>query len=168
MISAFIGLHPITNRLCRSTRRAPFLTSGNQAMATDLPHFLEISAWLTGFEVADLEGTGMADTYLQTVQAQCQGATVADFFAAARGVLEQGQLFPAALFDGLAHNIVFMWYSGQWAPTVDAPGVNLAKVRNISPAAYVQGLMWPAADTHPPGAKAPGYGSWAQIPVHLR
>ena len=54
-----------------------------------------------------------------------------------------------------------MWYMGQWAPSVNQ-ATNLAQARNISPNAYVQGLVWNLADTHPPGAKQPGFGSWAK------
>jgi hypothetical protein len=35
----------------------------------------------------------------------------------------------------------------------------------VSPAAYTEGLLWRAIGAHPAGAKAPGYGSWAQPPV---
>jgi len=34
----------------------------------------------------------------------------------------------------------------------------------VSPAAYTEGLLWRAIGAHPAGAKAPGYGSWAQPP----
>jgi hypothetical protein len=77
-------------------------------------------------------------------------------------------LFPLSCYGGLAQYIIFMWYTGQWEPTVTAQDVNLEQVRNISPEAYVQGLVWAAADTHPPGAKQPGYASWAAPPVRAR
>ncbi len=35
----------------------------------------------------------------------------------------------------------------------------------VSAAAYTEGLLWRAIGAHPPGAKAPGYGSWAVPPV---
>ncbi|MFF4172365.1 hypothetical protein [Streptomyces sp. NPDC001744] len=35
----------------------------------------------------------------------------------------------------------------------------------VSPDAYTEGLLWRAIGAHPSGAKAPGYGSWAQPPV---
>ncbi len=35
----------------------------------------------------------------------------------------------------------------------------------VSPDAYTEGLLWPAIGAHPTGAKAPGYGSWANPPV---
>lgn len=35
----------------------------------------------------------------------------------------------------------------------------------VSPDAYTEGLLWRAIGAHPAGAKAPGYGSWANPPV---
>ncbi|HYO83919.1 MAG TPA: hypothetical protein VES20_21125, partial [Bryobacteraceae bacterium] len=34
----------------------------------------------------------------------------------------------------------------------------------VSAAAYTEGLLWPAIGANPPGAKGPGYGSWALPP----
>ena len=139
--------------------------------------FLEISAWLTGFEVVELEATGMAETYFKVIEHETPADTLHLFFTEARNILKTGlgdvektdaliasRLFPVSNYGGLAQNMVFMWYSGQWQPAVNAPDANLAQVRNISQNAYVEGLMWVAAETHPPGAKQPGFGSWAQIP----
>lgn len=144
----------------------------------DLQIFLDISAQLTGFQAIELEATGMVSTYFKTAASASASDVWADFLRQSRKVLEEGSgnparmreliaqsLFPTHLFNGLAVNITFMWYSGQWAPTVDAPDANLATVTNISADAYVQGLMWTAAHTHPPGAKQPGFGSWARLPV---
>ncbi len=70
----------------------------------------------------------------------------------------------------LARNLIVLWYLGQWnqlpADWRDAWGANaMDQTCIISPEAYVQGLVWPAIHTHPPGAKMPGYGSWALPPV---
>ncbi|WP_447002255.1 hypothetical protein ACRAKI_21230 [Saccharothrix isguenensis] len=35
----------------------------------------------------------------------------------------------------------------------------------VSPEAYTEGLLWRAIGAHPSGAKAPGYGSWANPPT---
>lgn len=35
----------------------------------------------------------------------------------------------------------------------------------VSPDAYTEGLLWRAIGAHPSGAKAPGYGSWANPPA---
>lgn len=150
-------------------------------MDPDRTVFLDLSAHLTGYAAVDLEATGMTDEYLRTAVAATPPATWSAFLARAADVLREGggdearthaliarELFPKTLFDGLAQNITFMWYAGQWAPTVDAPDANLATVRNVSPQAYVQGLMWDAAHAHPPGAKQPGFGSWARPPLPAR
>jgi len=149
-------------------------------MDHDLALFLDLSAHLTGFDVVELQGTGMAETYLNAAAMGIPKEWRA-FLDRAAMVLREGggdaarthaliarELFPKALFGGLAQNITFMWYSGQWAPTVDASGADLATVTNISAQAYVQGLMWTAAHAHPPGAKQPGFASWAQLPVSVR
>lgn len=150
-------------------------------MEDRLSLFIEISSWLTGFDVVDLQGTGMGPVYLATVEKETPPDTTALFFQGVADILRNGagdeaavnamiaaDLFPLSCYGGLAQNIIFMWYTGQWAPTVNAAGVNLEQVRNISPEAYVQGLVWVAGDTHPPGAKQPGYASWAAPPVHAR
>ena len=150
-------------------------------MDEQLALFLEISARLTGFDVVELEGTGMASEYLSVIRRETPQKTLDEFFAESAKILKAGagdpsaihtmiaaDLFPVGNFDGLAQNTIFMWYTGQWYPTTNAPNANLETVRNISPQAYVQGLVWAAAETHPPGAKQPGYGSWAAVPVQVR
>ena len=139
--------------------------------------FLAISSWLTGFSDVELLGTGLLETYWEVVQREASVENLQYFLAASRDVLAQGdgcettthqlileRLIPASCYDNLAQNIVYMWYAGAWYPTVST-ATDLAQVRNISPNAYIQGLMWAAADTHPPGAKQPGFGSWAEPPV---
>lgn len=142
--------------------------------------FLKISTWLTGFDEVELLGTGMLDTYYQTIITKNTASCIENFFEAARMVLHEGGgdedktnaliaslLFPTSCYNNLAQNIINMWYNGDWAPNVNAPNANIAQVSNISPQAYVQSLVWPAAQTHPPGAKQPGYGSWAMPPIHI-
>jgi len=150
-------------------------------MSQQLSSFLRISACLTGFEVVELQATGLSEKYLSVVTQGTPADVLAQFFKEAERILQAGEinpsaietmiaasLFPLSCFGGLAQNIVFMWYTGQWQPTVDATNVDLETVRNISPDAYIQGLVWAAAETHPPGAKQPGYGSWAMPPLQNR
>ena len=149
-------------------------------MTPQLSLFLRISSCLTGFEVTELEATGMAEKYLSVVAQETPADTLAQFFKESEAILQAGEenpdeidpliasnLFPLSCFGGLAQNVVFMWYSGQWQPAV-AAAKSLQTARNISPGAYIQGLVWMAADTHPPGAKQPGYGSWAMPPLPTR
>jgi hypothetical protein len=149
-------------------------------MTNRLSVFIDISSYLTGFGAVDLHGTGMGPTYLATVEKATSAETLSFFFETAAQILRTGagdesainamiaaDLFPVSCFGGLAQNIILMWYTGQWPPAV-AASPSLAQARNISPDAYVQGLVWTAADTHPPGAKQPGYGSWASPPLGTR
>ncbi len=140
--------------------------------------FLSISVWLTGYDEVQLQGTGMQETYFATITQESTAENLQLFLAEAAFILASGEgdeaktnaliadrLMPSSSYDNLAQNIIYMWYSGQWEPTVSASNANLQEVRNISPNAYIQGLMWDAAQTHPPGAKQPGYGSWATLPL---
>ncbi|MFZ6686856.1 hypothetical protein ACO0K0_03790 [Undibacterium sp. SXout11W] len=142
--------------------------------------FLTISVWLTGFDEVELQGTGMVDTYFQTIITKNTASCIDHFFQAVWTVLAEGGgdeektnalisrlLFPTSCYNNLAQNIINMWYNGAWMPDVNAPNANIAQVSNISPEAYVQSLVWPASETHPPGAKQPGYGSWAVPPVQI-
>ncbi|WP_052729117.1 hypothetical protein [Chromobacterium vaccinii] len=138
--------------------------------------FLDISSHLTGFSVTELEATGMSGVYWDTVQYQSAPSTLDGFLNCGRQILKDGrgnedeihqmmasQLFPADKFGCLAQNIINLWYFGQWVPANQK--LSLPMQHNVSPEAYVQGLVWNAAQTHPPGAKQPGFGSWAEKPL---
>lgn len=128
--------------------------------------FLAISSALTGFSITELEATGMAETYYQTVLANVAPQNIKLFLEKAFEILNDKHLtqqaveeaiathlMPDICYGGLAKNIIMLWYTGDWA------GVT------VSAATYIQGLMWPAAHTHPAGAKQPGFGSWANKPL---
>ncbi len=130
--------------------------------------FLEISAFLTGFSETELKATGMLETYYNTILANTDGNDIDYFFQNVSDILsapertdatiEQAiamQLIPDSCYSGLAKNIIALWYTGNWVGTV------------VSAASYIQGLMWEAGHTHPPGAKQPGYGSWANPPLSI-
>ena len=133
----------------------------NQNSEKDL--FLKISVALTGFNEAELEGTGMVDTYYQTILENNTTDVITYFFRAVETIFEGSNsdeekaietvLMPATAFNGLAQNIITMWYLGNWGQNV------------VSGKAYTQGLVWDAAETHPPGAKQPGYGTWSMPPL---
>ncbi|MFQ3197253.1 MAG: hypothetical protein ACI8R9_000631 [Paraglaciecola sp.] len=139
--------------------------------------FLAISAWLTGFEAIELQGTGMTSVYFSTLQKNITGANLEVFFAEARSVLLTAEKDPVAAkartlshlmqnssFNNLAKQIILMWYIGQWFPE---PAGDARNSTQINAQSYVESLMWPAADTHPPGAKQPGFGSWAERPIKV-
>jgi hypothetical protein len=69
----------------------------------------------------------------------------------------------------IARNIIKLWYIGIWEPLpqhwIERYGsldTNTGFMVNES--AYTEGLLWVAIGANPPGAKAPGYGSWAHPP----
>jgi hypothetical protein len=69
----------------------------------------------------------------------------------------------------VAQSIILLWYCGKWTALSrewqQAYGTSpLAADRVISAEAYLAGLQWVAARAHPMGAKAQGFGSWAQPP----
>ena len=91
---------------------------------------LRISTSLTGFSEVDLQGTGMVDTYHAVIVRESSPVNRAAFFREVASILEQSggsaetlnaliaqQMMPAANYEGLAQNIIFMWYTGQWQPT---------------------------------------------------
>jgi hypothetical protein len=142
-------------------------------MENELNLFLRISTYLTGFNEVELQGTGMVQTYYDFVQKKMEQETLTCFYEAVNGIFQQYkteaqineaialQLIPDADYNGLAKKMITMWYEGNWiedAATFD--------IEVISAESYIQGLMWEAAETHPPGAKQPGFGSWAQLPLN--
>ena len=78
-------------------------------------------------------------------------------------------LFSDLRLGPVARNVVKMWYVGIWYELpqswTDAYGARQQNVAfTVSAAAYTEGLLWPSIGANPSGAKAPGYGSWAQPP----
>lgn len=141
--------------------------------------FLALSAEITAFTTFDLLGTGMADAYLKAVIDVVGEATVEQLLDAWERVRRAGpdleenlrrEIFGDEKLGPIARNIIKLWYIGTWyqlpyawTQTFGALEKDVTFV--VSPAAYVEGLLWPAIGSHPPGAKAPGYGSWATPPV---
>jgi hypothetical protein len=145
-------------------------------------HFLRLSSVLTDFEEFQLRGTGQAELYYSTaadivgdgamsallrafgaVEAAAQGDQVQLEKGLRRAILSDERLGP------IARNLIKLWYIGTW---YQLPGswrerfgvVAEDKTFIPSPMSYVEGLLWPAIGAHPPGAKAPGYGTWSGAP----
>jgi hypothetical protein len=96
--------------------------------------------------------------------------------------LDRIELYRAALDRALRHrilsddrlgpvvrNLIKLWYSGTWFGlppewTDNYQAHEAAETSTVTAASYQEGLLWPAIGANPPGAKAPGYGSWAQPP----
>jgi len=139
--------------------------------------FLGLSGLLTGFGRLQLLGTGMADTYLQAVDAVVSPATLDDLLAVyehlpagagrddavAAGILGDARLGP------VARSLILLWYCGSWTQLPDAWRAtygtsSLDTNRVVSAEAYQAGLQWVAAGAHPAGAAQQGYGAWATAP----
>lgn len=139
--------------------------------------FLAISQWLTGFEAVELQGTGMAQTYFSTIQTNSPAPNIDGFLDESRAVLALAESDPDAAkartkshlmqnssFHSLAKQIILMWYTGQWFAD---PSGNPNDAAQINAQSYIEALMWPTANVHPPGAKQPGYASWAELPTSV-
>jgi len=128
--------------------------------------FLEVSALLTGFTETELKATGMAESYYNTILQYTDKESIDYFFLDLNTLLGNSKLskkeieaslaadfMPGSSYNGLAKSIIILWYTGNWGDNV------------VSAASYIQGLMWDVAHSHPPGAKQPGFGSWANLPL---
>jgi len=143
----------------------------------DIDVFLNISAWLTGYDQTRLQATGLTLTYLQTLTTNMPSETLKLFTKQAIEILllsekdpqlalsqTRSKLMPQSSYSACAQKIILMWYSGQWFTD---PSDFQAQAAQITPQSYVQSLVWPTAEVHPPGAKQPGYGSWAYPPINI-
>lgn len=132
---------------------------------TDLDAFLRLSAALTGFERADLLGTGQAPHYFDWVAIHADLGALQKLWHLARGPLTNKaleKLLADATLGPIAKQINFLWYTGQWKDPF-APGF-ATPTAIVSAAAYREGLVWRAALAHPSGAKQTGYASWETLP----
>ena len=144
-----------------------------------LQRFLDFSAEVTAFSEFDLEGTGQAESYLESVVSVVGKATLRELLDAyQRATREAGDgrkerlyrdIFSSEKLGPVARNIIKMWYVGVWYELPPEWTESFGALENdvtffVSPAAYTEGLLWRAIGANPPGAKAPGYGSWAAPP----
>lgn len=152
-----------------------------------LDEFLVLSVDLTAFEETDLLGTGLAHHYLAKVRDACGAEVVTALLAAHRaartdaagaaGTCDQALLDRALRYrifsddhlGPVARNVIKLWYAGMWfglpPEWIDCYGAHpAAGTSTITAASYQEGLLWRAIGANPPGAKAPGYGAWAEPP----
>jgi hypothetical protein len=144
--------------------------------------FVAFSAAVTGFSEFDLYGTGQAEAY-RTAVVEAVGEEVLEELldawarvggeaqrdAAAAQSLLRRDVFSEPKLGPVARNIIKLWYVGIWyelAPAwIDEYG---ALERNytytVSPAAYTSGMLWTAIGANPPGARGPGFATWAEPP----
>lgn len=145
--------------------------------APTIDDFLDLSTYLTAFPRTDLLGTGVAELYLEKVRAACTDAVVADLFAAYQAARAEDDLdralrhrvFSDDRLGPVARNVIKLWYAGTWyglpPEWTDSFGAQAAaETSTVTAASYQEGLLWRAIGANPPGAKAPGYGSWAEPP----
>jgi hypothetical protein len=155
--------------------------------AHSFEEFLLLSVDLTAFEETDLLGTGLARRYLDKVRAACGDDVVTallDAHRAARAdaagdagshdrtLLDRAlrhRIFSDERLGPVARNVIKLWYAGMWyglpPEWTDRYGARTAaETATVTAASYQEGLLWPAIGANPPGAKAPGYGAWAQPP----
>lgn len=147
-----------------------------------LQTFVAFSAAVTGFTQFDLQGTGQAEEYRSTVAEVTGDDVLTELLEAWARVHDESQgdsnlaqvLLRRSVFSDLklgpvARNIIKLWYVGIWYELppewIDAFG---AREKNytfmVSASAYTEGMLWPAVDGNPPGAKGPGFASWTGPP----
>jgi hypothetical protein len=146
--------------------------------------FIEFSAEVTAFSAFDLHGTGHAEIYrsvvtrvvgekLLTELLDAYDRAVADSADAGAQARARGlavEVFSDDKLGAIARNIIKLWYAGVWYELPDDWTDTYGALPNdgtftASPQAYPEALLWRAVGSNPPGARAPGYGSWAFQPV---
>jgi hypothetical protein len=106
------------------------------------------------------------------VDAGGQDRALTDLALLDRALLDRAlrhRIFSDDRLGPVARNVIKLWYAGMWCALppewIDCYGARTAaETSAVTAAAYQEGLLWPAIGANPPGAKAPGYGSWAQPP----
>ena len=148
-----------------------------------IPQFVALSATLTGFDAAELWGTGMVRPHYTAlgsiVGARVVGALLSEWArleTLANGDEERlarllsDELFAHVMLGPVTRNLTMLWYLGLWTQLPlewrDVHGANALDVTHyVSAQAYREGLVWSAIHAHPQGAKQPGYGSWSLVPL---
>ena len=148
--------------------------------------FYHLSAALTGYSVAQLQGTGVGQQYLDVLVAIIPHPILTELFDNFRRLSEDGtatvpdtdiqhRILSHPKLGPVARNIIKLWYlsiwyplPGEWRAHYGQPGQAAERYRDVefvvSNNAYIQGLVWQALGSHPMGAKQPGYGTWAEPP----
>jgi hypothetical protein len=123
-----------------------------------------------------LRGTGQAEAYLAAVTGVVGEPLVDDLLERHDGLPDgdreqrlRREIFSDERLGPIARNIVKLWFVGTWyelpAAWRETFGAHERDVTFVvSAAAYTEGLLWPSIGATPPGAKGPGYGSWAGPP----
>ena len=140
--------------------------------------FLAFSAEATGFSTFELLGTGEADAYLEVVLGIVGDGVLQELIDAHAKVSGSGdkresqirrQILDDPKLGPIARNLIKMWFAGVWYEIPAAWKTAYGNLENdntftIRASAYTEGLLWKTIGVNPPGAKSPGYGSWADPP----
>jgi hypothetical protein len=145
--------------------------------------FLAFSSVVTGFPRYRLLGTGEADEFFAALGRFLGQAVLTEFLGATHaaraeagaddGRLEhllRARIFGDEKYGPIARNLIKLWYVGVWYRLPDpwhaqyGTGCGGDQNQIVSTAAYTEALLWPAIGANPPGAKGPGFGTWAEPP----
>lgn len=151
--------------------------------SSKLHDFIKLSEELTDFSDFQLQGTGVAELYLETVTNIVGSETIDELLSTFiqdvqdkagedRKLLDKylrAKILSDDKFGPVTRNIIKLWFIGTWYQLPldwqERFGIRSQDKTFIpSSAAYVEGLLWPTIGAHPPGAKAPGYGTWDKAP----
>jgi hypothetical protein len=149
--------------------------------------FLELSSELSGYPAIDLEGTGLADQYLNLVNDEIGEEVSEILFSTVESVLKlQGkardhamvvEISASPLIWPVCQSIVALWYLGQWTRMsanwysyyagMNPPVSSVDPGKSFVPSAqaYTEQLSYRGAGAHPPGAHPTGFGSWGLDPL---
>lgn len=156
--------------------------SGPKESPDPLTQFVSLSVALSGFDTAELWGTGMVRPYFQVLDSivggRVLGALLSEWtrletLADADARRPDGLLLPLfedPMLGPVTRNLTTLWYLGLWTQLPsdwrDLHGAHALDVTHyVSGKAYTEGLVWNAIHAHPQGAKPPGYGSWSLKPA---
>jgi len=144
-----------------------------------MDQFLDLSIELTSFTRFVLQGTGMSDDYLNAAVKVVGKPLVDELLATYANIVKSSpqsqtgevrrQILGDEKFGPIARNLMKMWFIGIWEPLPGPWVERYGPIDNnsgfmVNGNAYREGLLWLALGANPPGAKAPGYGSWSQPP----
>jgi len=149
-----------------------------------MEYFLDFSVAATGFSRFELQGTGQASLYFETVVEQVGEEILQELLQTFRdrepsapqedkpGILSEGlgsEIMGSGKLGPVARNIIKLWYIATW-DSLPAQWQNwyATKEENSpfipSPQAYPEGLVWKTIGVNPPGAKPQGYATWSEPP----
>ena len=146
----------------------------------DFQAFLTVSAALTGYDSAELQGTGCAGEYWHQFHQVLPDDVLKDYLSHAHKLGKKDddrtirEIYLSDRCRGpVSRSLIQLWYIGQWVPlsqewreSYGASRFDVVKI--ISTRAYKEGLVWDAIGAHPQGAKQQGFGAWSLEPPKNR